>query len=351
MKKIKALLMAFLFSGALAHADFNSSAKGTTTADFLKLGVGARAEAMGEAYSAVADDATSLYWNPATLTRIPERSAAATLMHAPYVASTFYDYVGFAKNINGTDAWGTNLQYFSAGTITQTDNEGIEAGSFTPYDLAVAGGYAHKFDLFSVGASLKYVRSVILTAAQTAAVDAGIVSAPLWHDRLRLSGVASNIGGKMKFDQASERLPMAYRLGAALQPTKQWTTSVDFAFPIDNSPYAAVGTEYIWPIGRDWTVAARAGLNSQRMKDLNGFSGASFGMGMDFGSVAVDYALAPLGDLGLTHRISISFRFLPVSAILPNKQHESNLHPADYPEYRDLQPYFDDSPSLRDKLE
>src|SRR5580693_1619639 len=132
-RKVLCLTLAFcLLPWGMSFAAFSSDATGTTTADFLKLGVGARADAMGGAYSAVADEATALYWNPGALTRIPEKSASATLMHAPYVASSFFDYVGFAKNTNGSNAWGTGLQYFSAGTITETDNNGFEQGSFTP---------------------------------------------------------------------------------------------------------------------------------------------------------------------------------------------------------------------------
>jgi hypothetical protein len=162
-------------------------------------------------------------------------------MHAPYVASSFFDYVSFAKNINGADAWGTSLQYFSAGAITQTDNSGFDQGSFTPYDMAASAGYAHRFDSFSVGASAKYVRSVLLTSAQTAALDLGVVSAPLCHDRLRLSGVVTNMGGKLKFDQESDRLPLAYRAGAAYQVNQRWLASADIVFPIDNSPLCGGG--------------------------------------------------------------------------------------------------------------
>ncbi len=38
---------------------------GTSMANFLKIGVGPRAIAMGDAFVALSDDASSLYWNPA----------------------------------------------------------------------------------------------------------------------------------------------------------------------------------------------------------------------------------------------------------------------------------------------
>src|SRR5262245_49352629 len=49
---------------------------GTTGAEILKIGVGARAIAMGEAYTAMADDVSSLYWNPAGLALMQERTAS-----------------------------------------------------------------------------------------------------------------------------------------------------------------------------------------------------------------------------------------------------------------------------------
>ena len=53
-----------------------ASGPGTTAADILKIGVGARAIGMGEAYVAQADDVSSLYWNPAGLALMQERQAS-----------------------------------------------------------------------------------------------------------------------------------------------------------------------------------------------------------------------------------------------------------------------------------
>src|ERR1700691_1797729 len=105
-----------------ARADFTSGYNGTTTAEFLSLGVGARAVAMGQAYSAAADDATALYWNPAALTNV--KGGQVTLMHAAYIASSYYDYAAAAKNLGSYGAVGAGLQYFSLGGINGTDASG-----------------------------------------------------------------------------------------------------------------------------------------------------------------------------------------------------------------------------------
>src|SRR4030081_2917596 len=65
--------------GILAAQPFSkawASGAGTTGAEILKIGVGARAIAMGEAYAAQADDVSSLYWNPGGLALMQERQAS-----------------------------------------------------------------------------------------------------------------------------------------------------------------------------------------------------------------------------------------------------------------------------------
>ena len=70
---------------------------GTTAVPFLTMGAGARALAMGDAATATANDATALYWNPATLLRIENQSA--TFMHAATLENSAYDYAAYGLSL------------------------------------------------------------------------------------------------------------------------------------------------------------------------------------------------------------------------------------------------------------
>src|SRR5215510_2370911 len=75
MKRLttKAILTSLILQGG---SFVWAAGPGTTSADVLKIPVGARAVGMGEAYVAQADDVSSLYWNPAGLALMQERQAS-----------------------------------------------------------------------------------------------------------------------------------------------------------------------------------------------------------------------------------------------------------------------------------
>ena len=307
-----AVSLAALTLGTAHAADFTVGAKGTTTADFLELGVGARGDAMGGAYTAVVDDAEALYWNPAALSSVQDHSA--TLMHAPYIDSSYYDSIQYAQKL-GPGSIGVGLQYFNAGSITQTDASGVSTGSFDPYDLAISVGYGYKLngmgvlDGYSVGAGVKWIQSRIATYASAEALDLGLLSRGYMDDKFHWALTATNIGTTEKFDQANENLPEMFSLGGSYKIMGNWLGSVNVDFPRGNAPYLALGTEYSYNAGKGLGIAIRGGYSTQTTSDVTGFTGFSFGAGIAFQKYSFDYAVVPFGDLGLTHRLSLSARF------------------------------------------
>lgn len=140
--------------------------------EFLKIGVGARAAAMGNAMSGIVDDATAGYWNPGGLGLAPEGPEIA-LMHSEYFAGIAkYDYIGFTMPIGDERRFGASVIRLGVDDIPNTlnlvdPNGNIDFSAvetFSVADLAVLLSLAQKFDVLGgldVGANFKVVnRSV-----------------------------------------------------------------------------------------------------------------------------------------------------------------------------------------------
>ena len=93
----RALLFLALLTGTCCRpsfAAFDGADKGTSAAQFLKLGAGARAAGMGEAYSAVCADAGAVYWNPGALGSL--KGVSGTFTHTDLFGALAYEYLGYA---------------------------------------------------------------------------------------------------------------------------------------------------------------------------------------------------------------------------------------------------------------
>ncbi len=316
----RGLALAVLLPGLAgpAWATFRPADIGTSGAQFLELGAGARAEGMGEAYTSVVDDADAMYWNPAGLTRVQKHTA--TLMEAPLLAGINYQYAGYAQKVTGSWAIGAIAQYVSQPGIDETDTSGFNTGQvFHPSDFAGGFGAAYKFKSeglgilngASIGVVGKYVESTITRSAWTYAGDIGYLSGPirLLGGDLRISYVARNLGGELRFQQVPDPLPVDLTLGAAWEATEDWTVAMNFNEPLDNTPYLSLGTEYRYHLNDDLTFAGRAGIITRDIGETGGFNGLNIGLGAKFRRLGIDYAFVPLGPLGLTNYISVTFSF------------------------------------------
>src|ERR1700722_16563284 len=100
--KTRALLLvsalaALLPSGAWAAA-------GYTSANFLKLGMGARAIGMANSFTAVADDSTAIYWNPAGLDQA--WGTQLSLTHSEYLQGVKIDFLSLSQSWGDDGALG-----------------------------------------------------------------------------------------------------------------------------------------------------------------------------------------------------------------------------------------------------
>ncbi|MBI2915886.1 MAG: PorV/PorQ family protein, partial [Elusimicrobia bacterium] len=174
MKKILAgMIFCSLAFHSFVHADFTSEDKGTSSLQFLKLGAGARAEGMGSAGGAVAEDANTLFWNPAGLSQ-PKRQSVS-FMHGSYLDSVFYDFVSYLLPLRKNVGVGLGVQYVSYGGIAETSEEGAVLGEYYPENLTLNLGGSYRFRPFSAGATVKYVRARVRDSASTAVMDFGLL--------------------------------------------------------------------------------------------------------------------------------------------------------------------------------
>ncbi|MDR1696026.1 MAG: PorV/PorQ family protein [Endomicrobium sp.] len=306
----KVIAFVILFAPSLCFAAFSDSGLGTSGAAFLKLGAGARAAAMGGAFTSAENySSDGMYWNPAGLAFSSKKDL--TLMYSSYFEDISYEWLSFSMPTE-YGVFGAAFQYLSYGSIRGTDINGLETSDFSPYDLAVYLSYARGYKFgdsskLGYGANLKYVYSKIDNSASAFAIDAG--AAYTLKDGITSFGaVLQNMGTALKYNEEKESLPLMFKLGASRIFKEVFLASFDIIFPSDNSVLAALGGEYKIRVIEAADVFLRAGYDL-KSKDVPGFTGFNAGFGVRYLDYVFDYAFSPYGDLGIVHRVSLGIQF------------------------------------------
>ena len=275
------------------------------TASFLDIGVGARALGMGGAYTALADDANALYWNPAGLAKLEKREFTAS--HAEMYESTRLDFLA-CSHPTSQGTFSAGLTYLSQGKIEGRDSLGRPTAGFDASDAAVSGGYARKLEFAEVGASVKYIRSHIgSTEAQTVAADAG---AKREFGNFAVGAALRNLGPGLKFQDQRNDLPLRFALGAAYKFSGGHAAAAELV----NGPRGA-GTDGAF--GGEFQAVKnlflRGGYTTRTaITGGSGFDvarGLTLGLGFRNEKWRLDYAVLPSGELGRSHRFSLGTRF------------------------------------------
>ncbi len=296
----------------LAAALFSATTAGTAAAAFLKIGVGAKPSALGDAYIGIADDQNAVLLNPGGLCFLEKGIVSFT--HLNWIADTNINSLTAVYGLKGIGTFGLTWENLNYGVIQGTNELGEETEEFTPQDTLFTLAYGRQMgESLGVGLNLKYISSVIQDySAGTVAFDIGLLYKTELAGKPVKAGLSvRNVGGKMTYDVEGDSLPMYFGIGASYVVLSTDTNNVMAALDIGK----ASDTDLRFNIGAQYSfkdfLAIRLGYKLGDY-DVEGFSGG-LGAGYTLSNgmrLALDYAYGSTSsEFSDVHRISFSFLF------------------------------------------
>lgn len=319
---------------------------GLSGGQFMKIGVGARGTAMAGAFSALSDDVTSAYWNPAGLADV--KKYAADLNTTFWFAGMQHNFAGMVLPISDKFRAAVSFTSFSSGdiNITTTEKQDGTGGVYNVNDISIGLSFAgYLTEQFSFGVTAKYVQHAFTTMTAGGIVfDIG-TKYNTGFNGLLLAFSVSGLGTKQQYDgsgvtqqhtpvsglpvspldmnmlTSSFNLPLVFRAGLGIDMFNgaladkpetdedgtvihKWLVAGDFETYSDVPEQFALGTEYTF---REF-VSFRAGYRfGHDQFGLGGGVGLKYDSGDFQGSI--DYSINPSVNLGMVNRVGVTLRF------------------------------------------
>jgi len=288
---------------------------GVSSEAFLKIGAGAEAAALGNAYTAAAEGPVAIYWNPAGMAG--SGKTAVTLTHTMLYNEATHDFAAFTfKGLGGNI--GAAMTWLSYGSLNGRDINGMAAGDFSAGDSALSLAYAANLGAeIKAGLAGKYIHSKIGgDTGDGFALDAGVKwVTPV--NGLKAGFAMQNLGPEFRFSGDKKPLPLTWDIGLEYGGVERFKFLLDGkARPEDGDDELCLGAEY--QVAKALSVragyngkAAKAGTQSgaKGLKALDNLRGISAGFGAALGGFEVDYSFTPYGELGNAQRITLSAAF------------------------------------------
>ena len=279
------IIICFLLNNTSGQDDFKRVGK--SGFGFLKISPSARAAGMGDAFTAIADDVTTIFYNPAGLTNL--NGSVFNFNHTDWIVNSSIISGAIATPFGRNGALGLSIVKFDTEDFEETtvaDPEGtgrmINAG-----DLALGIAYAIQLtDNLSFGFKTQYLEENIdVDKATAVTADFSTYYKTGFRD-LTLAMIMKNFGPEAKFLSDKFKLPLYFNINTAMSligskgSPFQWLVSVESAFATDYRDRYHLGTE-MWIADmiairggykfyydtEDWTLGAglKLGLGSREV--------------------------------------------------------------------------------------
>ncbi len=293
---------------------------------FLSVSSDARSGGMADAMTTIHDKSTSLFSNPAGLSRQTElfdinfssnewiagiKHDAFSLSYSP--SNGQFGVFGFSL---------LNVDYGELqGTMVWDNSQGfIDTKKFKPSAFAMGLGYGRALsDNFSIGGQLKkafqYLGDNVVPVSDTSKVvesnisnavafDFGTIYVTDWND-FTFGMSVRNFSEEAQYAYDGFQLPLTFRIGCSIEVFKLISLStkthslllaIDALHPRSYLQRMNLGFEYSFMD----IVSARIGyLHNYDQRDF------TFGAGLRLGLFKIDYALTPFGVFDTVSRVSI----------------------------------------------
>ncbi len=297
---------------------------------WLSIPNGARASAMGGAFTAIGGGAESIFWNPAGIAHTEGHTVLVNQTQWIADISVFSSAVTFdAGKIGIIGASVSNVDW---GTIhgTKRSATGVgfeETGTFSPTNYAIGLSYGRRVsNQFSFGGQIKYIHENLgsnsegsfddpkeyTAKMEVVAMDVGTLYYTGFKD-LRFGMSLQNFSSEVKYLAEYFPLPLTFRFGLAMDLMTLWkdesdhklTFAVDALHPRDYSERLHFGGEYQFKN----LAFLRAGYKTNYDEESVSFGG---GLNVAISNLllSINYSYLAFDHFDAVNMISFDFRYL-----------------------------------------
>ncbi|HRE41233.1 MAG TPA: PorV/PorQ family protein [Ignavibacteria bacterium] len=268
---------------------------------FLKNGFSARANAMGQAFVSIADDASAIFYNPGGMINI--KSTSITGMYSKLfndVDGVNYGTFGIVNNFD-FGIVGFGVVYMSVNDIPYVENETGPTGiNFNSNQSVFYLSYTKYFlDNLNIGGSFKFLNQSLAEYSGSGwGLDLGVYSNVNKNITVGLL-FQDLIAPKVKINNSEDVYNTKVKFGFVYKPIPELKISPEAIFETGKDEIFAIGAEYL--LFKD-ILAIRSGYNTT----YNSFSA---GAGIKYKYVALDYSFNTHKYLGNVNRFGLRLDF------------------------------------------
>ena len=299
---IGATLVMALIAAGFAHADIDKA--GTTAANFLSIGPGARIPGMGGASLGIGDDIAAAAWNPAALGWA--RSTEVVLSHAWLTNASLQEWAAMGGRIGQTQTrWSISGLFQGDGSIEGRDASNLPTTTFSASSIAIGAHVAQQIGrTATVGLAAKSVSERLGDVSGSGfTFDAGLM---VRKGMIGFGVAGQNLGGQMAYAGTKYPFPATFGAGVALAHARSGLRfALDANFP--DAYYSDVRTGVEWLFNN--MLALRAGYRHELSHGTvaDPLSGPSFGFGAGKNGFWLDYGYLLSSEGEGQHRIGLKF--------------------------------------------